>query len=84
LKTNIRKWGNSAGTLIPAPVLVEASFALGDRVNIEAVDGKIVISQATEGMNLEALLTGSPRKCFRISNEDSEWIDARPVGKETL
>ena len=40
MKTNIRKWGNSAGTIIPVPMLEAAGIALGDKVNIEAKAGR--------------------------------------------
>jgi len=43
LQTNIRKWGNSAATIIPAPELAKAGFRPGDTVDIEAVDGQIII-----------------------------------------
>lgn len=82
MKTKIRKWGNSAGTIIPAPVLAEACFSLGDQMNVEAVEGKIILTRLDEGLTLKALLAGSPRECFRISDEDREWIDSRPVGRE--
>jgi antitoxin MazE/antitoxin ChpS len=39
MKTIIRKWGNSAGTLILVPMLDAAGIALGDKVSIEARQG---------------------------------------------
>ncbi len=75
-KTKIRKMGNFTGVIIPAPILAEASFKPGDKVNVEVVVGKIVLSLAKDGLLLEALLRDSPVECFRVIDEDREWIDA--------
>lgn len=47
MQTHIRKWGNSAGTVIPAKALAKAGFSLGDTVEIVAAEGQIIIKQAT-------------------------------------
>jgi antitoxin component of MazEF toxin-antitoxin module len=44
VKTIIRKWGNSAGTIIPVPMLDAAGIGLGDKVNIEARAGTLVMT----------------------------------------
>ncbi len=82
MKTNIRKWGNSAGTIIPVPMLEAAGIALGDKVNIEAKAGTLVMTLVDEPMALEDLLAGSPKKSFRILEEDQDCIDAKPSGRE--
>ena len=82
MKTNIRKWGNSAGTIIPAPMLHAAGISLGDKVNIEAKAGMLVMSLVDEPMTLGDLLAGSPKKSFRILEEDQDWVDAKPSGRE--
>jgi len=33
MQTNIRKWGNSAGTIIPANILQEAGLEIGDALD---------------------------------------------------
>ena len=82
MKTNIRKWGNSAGTIIPVPMLEAAGIALGDKVNIEAKAGTLVITLVDEPITLEDLLADSPKKAFRMFEEDQDWIDAKPSGRE--
>ena len=73
MKTNIRKWGNSAGTIIPVPMLDAAGIALGDKVNIEAKAGALIITLVDEPMTLEDLLADSPKKSFsRILEEDQD------------
>ena len=66
MKTNIRKWGNSAGTIIPVPMLEAAGIALGDKVNIEAKAGTLVMTLVDEPMKLEDHLADSPKKAFRM------------------
>jgi antitoxin MazE/antitoxin ChpS len=82
MKTIIRKWGNSAGTIIPLPMLDAAGIGLGDKVNIEARAGRLVITLLDEPMSLEGLLAGSPKKSFRVLEEDQAWIDAKPTGRQ--
>ena len=82
MKTNIRKWGNSAGTIIPAPMLHAAGIALGDKVNIEARAGRLLMTLVDEPMTLENLLANSPKKSFRVLEDDQDWMDAKPSGRE--
>jgi antitoxin component of MazEF toxin-antitoxin module len=82
MHTNIRKWGNSAGTIIPAPVLAEAGLELGDTVDIEVVDSKIVIKQVAPSYTLEELLKASPKEAVALDDEDKAWLHLAPVGKE--
>ena len=82
MKTNIRKWGNSAGTIIPVPMLDAAGIALGDKVNIEAKAGTLVMTLIDEPMTLEDLLAESPKESFKALDEDQDWIDTEPVGRE--
>lgn len=82
MHTNIRKWGNSAGTIIPAPVLAEAGLGLGDAVDIEAVDGNIVIKQVAPSYTLDELLKASPKEAVTLDDDDKAWLHDAPVGKE--
>lgn len=82
MRTNIRKWGNAAGTIIPASVLAEAGFRLVDAVDIEVVDGKIVIRWlvAAPTFSLDELLKASPQEIMRLDEEDREWLQDAHVG----
>jgi len=44
MKSQIRKWGNSAAVRIPAPVLEEAGLRLDQSVDIRQEDGRVVIA----------------------------------------
>jgi antitoxin MazE/antitoxin ChpS len=82
MQTNIRKWGNSSGAIIPAAVLAKAGFSQGDTVDIEAVDGHIVIKQATPVYSLDDLLKACPSEAVALDDEDRKWLNDAPVGKE--
>ncbi len=45
-------------------------------------DNKIILTPIEEETSLETLLAGSPKACFKVAEEDREWIDAKPKGKE--
>lgn len=80
--TNIRKWGNSAGTIIPAPELAKAGFSLGDTVDVEAIDGQIIIKQAVPHYTLNQLLDATPQESVDFDDSDCEWLHDSSVGRE--
>ena len=82
MHTNIRKWGNSAGTIIPATILQEVGLEIGDALYVQVVEGKVILSPVAGELTLEELLAGSPKEKLAITNEDREWLDAPGVGSE--
>lgn len=82
MHTTIRKWGNSAGTIIPATILHEAGLEIGDALDAQVVEGKVMLSPVKGKLTLEELLAGSPKENLAITDEDREWLDAPGVGKE--
>lgn len=82
MHTNIRKWGNSAGTIIPANILQEAGLEVGDALDARVVEGKVILSRVEDELTLEELLAGSPKENLLVTDEDREWLDAPVVGSE--
>jgi antitoxin component of MazEF toxin-antitoxin module len=82
MHTNIRKWGNSAGTIIPASILQEAGLEIGDALDAQVVEGKVILSPVEGELTLEELLAGSPKQNLAMTDEDREWLDAPSVGSE--
>ncbi len=82
MQTNIRKWGNSAGAIIPAGALVKAGISLGDTVELDVREGQITLKQASPKFTLDELLQASPEGAFDVSEEDREWLHDKPLGKE--
>jgi len=45
-------------------------------------DRAIVLRPIQDEATLEELLAGSPKECFAVTDEDREWMDETPSGKE--
>jgi len=80
----IKKWGNSLATRIPKAVVNSIDLQLDQKVDIEAVNGKIIITPITDmrGYSLGDLLRQCPTKAMKLSEEDQEWLEDKPVGRE--
>ncbi len=83
MQMTIKKWGNSLATRIPKAVVESVGLKLDQEVNIEAVDGKILITPSTKPeYSLDELLSRCDHETMDLSDEDKEWINSPPVGKE--
>ena len=84
MQTSIRKWGNSAGAIIPAAILKKAGVVMNDQLEIEVIEGRIVLRPAAPSYTLAELLKASPEGTVVMDAEDRQWLDAAPVGKEEI
>jgi len=55
---------------------------VGSKLDMSIKDNKIVLTPIKDELDLQTLLAGSPKECFKVTQEDREWKDAEPVGKE--
>ena len=57
---------------------------LDQKVDIEAVNGQIIITSITDKRrySLGDLLRQCPTKAMKLNEEDQEWLEAKPVGRE--
>lgn len=80
----IKKWGNSLATRIPKAVVESIDLRLDQEVDIEAVNGKIVITpiEGKKEYKLDDLLKQCKPSSMKLDDEDKEWLNAEPVGKE--
>ena len=80
----IKKWGNSLATRIPKAVVESIDLHLDQEVDIEAVNGRIIITPIKEKKEykLEELLSQCKSGAMKPTQEDQEWLNAEPVGKE--
>lgn len=79
----LRKQGKSVGTIIPLSALSLAGFSLGDKLEIEASDGRIILTKAIPSYSLEQLLEGVTAAMISQDQEDLNWIRSA-VGKELV
>jgi len=78
----IRQSGGANIVSIPKAIVNTLGLHVGSKLNLSIEDNKIVLTPIAEELSLEVLLAGSPKKCFKVTEEDREWIDAKPTGKE--
>ena len=84
MQVTIKKWGNSLATRIPKAIAESTDLHLDQLVNVEAVEGKIVITPIgiKKEYKLDELLNQCKPGDMKIEKEDKEWLDDEPVGRE--
>lgn len=84
MQMTIKKWGNSLATRIPKAIVDSVGLQLDQEVDVEAVDGKIVITpiQTIKEYSLKDLLGQCESETMSLNREDEEWLNSAPVGKE--
>ena len=83
MKLTIKKWGNRLATRIPKSVVESVGLHVNQEVEIEAVNGKIIITPSkTVEYSLDDLLSQCKPEAMVLSQEDKTWISDPPVGKE--
>ena len=78
----IRQSGGANIVSIPKAIVNTLGLHVGSKLDMSIKDNKIVLTPIAEELDLQELLAGSPKECFSVTQEDREWIDATPVGKE--
>jgi len=78
----VRQSGGANIVSIPKAIIKTLGLHVGSKLELSIKDNQIVLTPIEEELNLEDLLAGSPKECFKITGEDREWIDAEPSGKE--
>ncbi len=78
MKTKIQKWENSLAVRIPNGIAVKAGLAVGDDVEVECEDGKVIVRSFSKSKyRLKDLIDG-------ITDENLHDIvdTGKPVGRE--
>ncbi|MEA2116198.1 MAG: AbrB/MazE/SpoVT family DNA-binding domain-containing protein [Thermodesulfobacteriota bacterium] len=80
----VKKWGNSLATRIPKAIVDSIDLHLDQEVEIEAVNGKIIITplKKKKEYKLEELLSQCKPESVKLTREDQEWLNAELVGEE--
>ena len=83
MQLTIKKWGNSLATRTPKSVVESVGLHVNQEVEIEAVNGKIIITPSkTVECSLDDLLSQCKPEAMVLSQEDKTWISNPHVGKE--
>ena len=82
--TNLRKVGGSVMLAVPPAVLDMLQLRAGATVALLVEGGRLVVEpQPRRRYTLDELLAQCDQTA-EPAQEDGEWLDARPVGKELL
>ena len=85
MHTTIQKWGNSQAIRLPKAILETASINENEQVQILAERNKIVIKKSRSYRShipLAERLKHWDGQPYELTNEDSEWLNMKPVGEE--
>ena len=78
----IRQSGGANIISIPKAILKILNLHTGSKLNLSVVNSKIVLTPVVQEMTLEDLLSETPKSALQLTDEDREWLEAIPRGKE--
>lgn len=80
----IRRSGNAHIVSLPKLLLEQLGIGTGDLLDATLQDGKLVLEPVkVKKLTLEEILAGITPETYQ-TEEDREWMNMRPVGKELL
>ncbi len=82
LTTNLRKVGGSIMLTVPPALLNLLDLQAGDTVGIGVDNGRLVIEPVPRPHYTLADLLAQCDASKEVSQEDLEWLNAKPVGNE--
>lgn len=81
MQLTIRKIGNSAGVLIPAPLLQQLNAAVGSNLDARVEGGKLTLTAARPSYKLADLIAQCDKNA-PVPADIQAWQDMKPVGNE--
>lgn len=83
METVLRSIGNSKGLVVPAQLLKELGFELGDKLEAKAVDGQLVVAQNAKRQKYKlADLLAKCDPAAPMPQALADWDAAPAVGAE--
>ena len=79
MQVNVARWGNSLGLRIPKGIAEQAGLRAGSRVEIEAADGRVIVTAAKPRYVLADLLKDMTPEAMR---DAFDW--GPDVGREIV
>jgi antitoxin MazE len=74
MQTSLRKMGNSAGAIIPKPILDQLGLPLGAKIDVRLEDGKVILEpvkrKVREGWEEGAKAVAAAG----MTEEEREWL----------
>ena len=84
METSIRKLGNSAGIILPAALLRSLKFEVGQAIDIEVEDGRLVVTPKRRKRYTAAELNALCNPRASMPEDIVAWEHAPVVGSEAL
>ncbi|HDS9359422.1 TPA: AbrB/MazE/SpoVT family DNA-binding domain-containing protein [Enterobacter chengduensis] len=81
MRITIKKWGNSAGMVIPGVVMKALGLKPGQSMEAHVTNNQLVLTPVTKQYSLEELLAQCDMSAPEIS-EQEVWGSAKPAGDE--
>lgn len=80
----IRQSGGANIISIPKAIVKILGLHTGSKLDLSIKDKQIILTPIEEKITLESLLAGSPKECFKTTEEDKKWLNMPSTGKEIL
>ncbi len=84
MNLEIKSWGNSAGIRLNKNLLSQLDVTIGGSLSAEVNDGSLILTPAEPVYTMADLLVGCTRESMQLDDEDKQWLNAAPVGKERI
>ncbi|AIR64975.1 AbrB/MazE/SpoVT family DNA-binding domain-containing protein [Cedecea neteri] len=81
MRITIKKWGNSAGMVIPGALMDELGVKIGQSLEAEVMNNQLIMKPIRKKYTLDELLAQGDPSAPKVSEEDI-WGKDNPVGKE--
>ncbi|MDK9603601.1 AbrB/MazE/SpoVT family DNA-binding domain-containing protein [Lelliottia wanjuensis] len=81
MRITIKKWGNSAGMVIPGTVMKELGLQPGQSMEAQVMNNQLVLTPVAKRYTLQELLAQCDTTAPEISEQDI-WGASGPVGDE--
>ncbi len=82
MKVKILSWGNSAAIRLNKTILNQLGAKVGDSLKVEINNGSLILRPVAPVYTMDDLLAGCTEENMHQSDEDREWLEAPPVGRE--
>ena len=84
MNLEIKSWGNSAGIRLNKSILSQLDVAVGGSLSVEVNGGSLILTPTEPVYTMSDLLVGCTRESMRLDDEDKQWLNVAPVGKERI
>jgi antitoxin ChpS len=78
----VRQSGGAEIVTIPKAIGNALGIKKGSKLALSIENGNIVLMPLTDEITLDMLLSGSPKHCFDLTEEDREWLDEPSLERE--